>query len=96
MILLDSDTDTREAVRRPGRFENAHPMTPFLWDRVVLEGCEDEEWSDGMGEYVARVGRWLVSRSSVGFIDAYKYPTVEEARTAIAALWAETDLDAAW
>lgn len=97
MILHNSETDTREEVRSLGRFEGTHPMTPFLWERIVLEnGCADDDWSDGMGEYVARVGRWIITQSSVGFIDAYKCSTVEEARTVIAELWDETDLDAAW
>lgn len=96
MILHDSDTDTREEVRRPGPYEGAHPMAPFLWERIVMKGCEDEDWSDGMGEYVARVGRWIITQSSVGFIDAYKCSTVEAARAVIAELWDETDLDAAW
>lgn len=96
MILHDSDTDTREEVRSLGRYEGAHPMAPFLWERIVMEGCEDEDWSDGMGEYVVRVGRWIITQSSRGFIDAYKCSTVEAARAVIAELWAETDLDAAW
>ena len=101
MILHDSGTDTREAVRSLG--EGAHPMAPLLWERIVMGGCEDEDWSDGGdwsdrggGYYVASVGRWIITRSSVGFIDAYQCSTVEAARTVIAELWDETDLDAAW
>lgn len=97
MILHDSETDTREAVRSLGCFEGAHPMAPFLWERIVMEGCEDEDWSDGGGgEYVARFGRWIITQSSVGFIDAYKCSTVEAARADIVELPHETELDAAW
>lgn len=91
MILHDSGTDTREEVRSLGRYEGAHPMAPLLWERIVMEGCEDEDWSDDVGGgYVARVGRWIITQSSVGFIDAYKCSTVEAARAVIAELWDET------
>lgn len=81
MILAGTDENTLETVRRPGRYEGSHPMTPLL-DRIVLDGCADDEASGEQGGYVAVIGPWLLVKDSVGFVGAEKYATVAHARDA--------------
>lgn len=49
----------------------------------MLAGVSGEdEWTGNsdLGESCLRFGRWLVSYDSQGFIEAYKYPSVEAAK----------------
>ena len=82
---LEQRREAREAVRRPGKFESESPMVPILWD-IVLDGFADRH--DGS---IARVGRWLVWQTEVGFVYGRRMASVEEAEATIDAEYTDSD-----
>lgn len=43
-----TETESREAVRHPGKFEGCAPYVPYFWS-VYLEGCADRDDGSVLG-----------------------------------------------
>ena len=91
---LEQRRDARETVEHPGKFERESPMVPILWD-LILDGGMDEDAGDateGIG-YAARVGRWIISLSTDGFVTGCRYRTLDEAEREFANIADGLNLD---
>jgi hypothetical protein len=60
------------------------PITAYIYDRVIMNGLEDEQADDGFGWSVARVGKRVVYEHSTGFVGSIRFRTVAEAEAAFA------------
>jgi hypothetical protein len=82
---LEQRREARETVSHHGKFEGESPITPILWE-MVLDSCADEEDGNSCDGpmYAARIGRWIVSESTSGFVSSSRYATVQEAESVFA------------
>lgn len=68
----------RETVKHPGKFQDQHPMIPFIYNHDAF----DEESGNTVAPdgWFARAGKWIIGADGYGFVSGYKCASLQAAR----------------